>query len=120
MAAWRGRMAGPAVRRSVERHSRRADRVTGPTPGNPSFRIPLPTLSDGGVLLRPFDARDIPVLDAGMHDPDVLRWIGPPERPAPDILVQIEERWAQGWPTLAICELDGTCVGKVWMSFREG
>lgn len=80
----------------------------------------LPTLTDGRVLLRAAEPRDVPAIEAGMHDPDVIRWIGPPEGSAGDALAQIEERWAQGSPTLAICELDGTCVGKVWMSIREG
>ena len=30
-----------------------------------------------------------------------------------------EERWAHGSPTLSICELDGTCVGKVWLNVPE-
>jgi RimJ/RimL family protein N-acetyltransferase len=51
-----------------------------------------------------------------MHDPDVIRWIGPPERTALEVLEQNEERWASGSPTLSICELDGTCVGKIWLS----
>ena len=54
-----------------------------------------------------------------MRDPDVIRWIGPPEGSAQDVLVQNEERRAQGSPTLSICELDGTCVGKVWLSVSE-
>ena len=33
--------------------------------------------------------------------------------------MQNEERWARGSPTLWICALDGTCVGKVWMNIRE-
>jgi RimJ/RimL family protein N-acetyltransferase len=82
-------------------------------------RIPLPVLSDGNVLLRPAEHRDLPAIEAGMHDPDVVRWIGPPEGSAHDVLVQIEERWAQGSPTLAICELDGTFVGKVWLRVPE-
>jgi RimJ/RimL family protein N-acetyltransferase len=76
----------------------------------------LPTLSDGRVLLRAAEPRDVPAIEAGMHDPDVMRWIGPPERSASEVLLQNEERWARGSPTLAICELDGTCVGKVWLS----
>jgi RimJ/RimL family protein N-acetyltransferase len=71
-------------------------------------------------VLRAIEPGDLPAIDAGIHDPDVMRWIGPPEGSAQDVLVQVEERWALGWPTLAICELDGTCVGKVWMSTREG
>ena len=81
--------------------------------------VPLPELSDGRVLLRATEPRDLPAIDAGMHDPDVIRWIGPPEGSAEEVLVQNQERWAQGWPTLSICEADGTCVGKVWMRFRE-
>ncbi|HYL39695.1 MAG TPA: GNAT family N-acetyltransferase [Candidatus Binatus sp.] len=80
--------------------------------------IPLPVLSDGRVLLRAAEARDLPAIEAGMHDPDVIRWIGPPAGSAHDVLVQSEARWAQGSPTLSICELDGTCVGKIWLTIR--
>jgi RimJ/RimL family protein N-acetyltransferase len=82
-------------------------------------RVPLPRLSDGRVLLRASEPRDLPAFGAGMRDPDVIRWIGPPEGSAEDVLVQNEERWARGWPTLSICEPDGTCVGKVWLSVSE-
>jgi RimJ/RimL family protein N-acetyltransferase len=81
--------------------------------------VPLPALSDGRVLLRAAEPRDLPAIDAGIHDPDVIRWIGPPEGSAHDVLVQNEERWAHGSPTLSICELDGTCVGKVWLGVSE-
>jgi ribosomal-protein-alanine N-acetyltransferase len=81
--------------------------------------VTLPTLSDGVVLLRPAEPRDMPAIEAGIHDPDVIRWIGPPEGSAHDVLVQNEERWAHGSPTLSICELDGTCVGKVWLHVLE-
>jgi RimJ/RimL family protein N-acetyltransferase len=80
---------------------------------------PLPVLSDGRVMLRAAESRDLPAIDAGIHDPDVIRWIGPPEGSAHDVLVQNEERWAHGSPTLSICELDGKCVGKVWLSVSE-
>ena len=83
-------------------------------------RVPLPSLSDGRVLLRAAEPRDLPAIEAGIHDPDVIRWIGPPEGSAQDVLVQNEEWWAQGSPTLSICQPDGTCAGKVWMSTREG
>lgn len=63
--------------------------------------------------------RDAPAIEAGIHDPEVIRWIGPPEGSAHDVLVQSEVRWGQGSPTLSICELDGTCVGKVWLSVDE-
>jgi RimJ/RimL family protein N-acetyltransferase len=79
----------------------------------------LPVLTDGRVLLRAAEHRDLPAIEAGIHDPDVIRWIGPAEGSAQDVLVQNEERWAHGSPTLSICELDGTCVGKVWVNVRE-
>jgi RimJ/RimL family protein N-acetyltransferase len=79
----------------------------------------LPVLTDGRVLLRAAEHRDLPAIEAGIHDPDVIRWIGPAEGSAHDVLVQNEERWAHGSPTLSICELDGTCVGKVWVNVRE-
>ena len=89
------------------------------TPPATDSDVPLPTLSDGHVLLRAAEPRDLPAIDSGIHDPDVIRWIGPPEGTAYDVLVQNEERWAHGSPTLAICELDGTCVGKIWIEIRD-
>ncbi len=81
--------------------------------------VALPVLSDGRVLLRASEHRDLPAIDAGIHDPDVMRWIGPPEPSAHDALLRNEERRAQGSPTLSICELDGVCVGLVWINVRE-
>jgi RimJ/RimL family protein N-acetyltransferase len=81
--------------------------------------VPLPALSDGRVVLRAAEHRDLLAIDAGIHDPDVIRWIGPPAGSAHDVLVQNEERWAHGSPTLSICELDGTCVGKVWLNVPD-
>ena len=95
-------------RRAIELRARVASPLT-------RSHVPLPTLSDGRVMLRAAEPRDLPAIEAGIHDPDVIRWIGPPEGSAHDVLVQNEERWAQGSPTLSICELDGTCVGKVWL-----
>jgi ribosomal-protein-alanine N-acetyltransferase len=79
----------------------------------------LPELSDDRVLLRAADARDLPAIEAGIHDPDVIRWIGPQPPTARDVLARDEEWWAKGSPTLAICELDGTFVGKVWLTVPE-
>lgn len=76
-------------------------------------------LTDGRVVLRAAEPWDLPAIEAGIHDPDVIRWIGPPKGSAQDVLVQNEERWAHGSPTLSICALDGTCIGKVWMNIRE-
>ena len=79
----------------------------------------VPVLTDDHVLLRATEARDLPAIEAGIHDQDVVRWIGPPEPSAEDVLVRNEARWAVGSPTLSICELDGTCVGLVWLNIPE-
>ena len=78
----------------------------------------LPTLTDGRVCLRPSNPGDLPAIDAGQHDPDVVRWIGAPW-PIDEVLAINEQRWADGSPTLAICEQGGTCVGLVWLNVRE-
>ena len=80
---------------------------------------PDPPLSDGSVWLRASELRDAPAIEAGIRDPDVIRWIGPTEGSAIDVLALNRERWASGSPTLSICERDGTCVGLVWINLRE-
>jgi ribosomal-protein-alanine N-acetyltransferase len=80
----------------------------------------LPTLTDGTVTLRPSVAGDVPAIDEGIHDRDVIRWVGPPEGTAADVLAINERRWASGSPTFSICELDGNCVGLIWVNVRDG
>jgi RimJ/RimL family protein N-acetyltransferase len=80
---------------------------------------PDPPLTDGSVLLRASEALDLMAIDAGIHDPDVIRWIGPTEDSAIDVIGLNRKRWASGSPTLSICERDGTCVGLVWVNVRE-
>ena len=80
---------------------------------------PDPPLTDGSVLLRGLEPRDIPAIDAGIRDPDVIRCIGPTEGSATDVIALNRQRWASGSPTLSICEPDGTCVGLVWINVRE-
>lgn len=53
-----------------------------------------------------------------MHDPDVVRWIGPPW-PTDEVIPRNAANWADGSPALVICGQDGTCVGMVWMNVRE-
>jgi len=80
---------------------------------------PDPPLTDGSVLLRASEPRDLPAIDIGIHDPDVIRWIGPTEGSAVDVVALNRQRCASGSPTLSICERDGTCVGLVWINVRE-
>jgi len=80
---------------------------------------PDPLLSDGTVTLRPSVAADLDAIDAGIHDPDVVRWVGAPEGSAAEVLALNERRWAAGSPTLSICEQEGHCVGLIWINVRE-
>jgi RimJ/RimL family protein N-acetyltransferase len=84
------------------------------------MRVPDPPLSDGVVTLRPPDERDLTAIHLGIHDPDVVRWLGHPASSAMDVLKQNRARWADGSPTFAICELDDTCVGHVWVNVSAG
>jgi [ribosomal protein S5]-alanine N-acetyltransferase len=79
---------------------------------------PDPPLTDGLVELRVCEPRDLPAIDAGIHDPDVIKWIGPPEGSPTEVLALNRQRWQRGSPTLAICEQDGECVGLVWLNVR--
>jgi len=55
---------------------------------------PDPPLTDGSVLLRASEPRDLPAIEAGIHDPDVIRWIGPTEGSAIDVIALNRQRWA--------------------------
>jgi ribosomal-protein-alanine N-acetyltransferase len=79
-------------------------------------RAPTPHLSDGVVTLRPPDRRDLAAIDVAIHDPDVVRWFGQPDRSAMETLALNRRRWAKGSPTFSICESDGVCVGHVWVN----
>ena len=83
-----------------------------------SFASPM--LSDGRVTLRQSTAADLPTIAVGIRDPDVVRWVGPPEGEAAEILALNRQRWMSGSPTLSICERDGLCVGLVWVNVSEG
>jgi RimJ/RimL family protein N-acetyltransferase len=77
-------------------------------------------LRDDVVTLRQPDERDLPAIDAGIHDGDVVRWFGQPEGFAVEVLALNQTRWAEGSPTFAICEMDGDCVGLVWLNIGAG
>jgi RimJ/RimL family protein N-acetyltransferase len=70
------------------------------------------------VLLRAVEARDLPSIDAGQHDPDVVRWIGPPW-PIDEMPARLEQVQADGSPSFAVCESGGSFVGMVWINVRE-
>ena len=74
------------------------------------------TLGDGVVWLRTAQVRDLDAIGAGIVDPDVARWFGPPEGSAADLLALNRRRAAAGSPTFCVCESDDRCVGLAWMN----
>lgn len=80
---------------------------------------PEPQLSDGVVTLRPPDERDLEAIDQGVNDPDVVRWFGRPKVRAPGILAVNRQRWRDGSPTFAICEIGDACLGHVWINISS-
>src|SRR4051794_12725218 len=77
--------------------------------------VQVPVLTDGRLTLRPTEARDLPAIDAGTQDPDVIRWIGP-AWPLDEVLDRLEALRRKGAPTFAITEADGECRGLVWLN----
>jgi RimJ/RimL family protein N-acetyltransferase len=78
---------------------------------------PLPRLTDGRVRLREIEPADLPAIDAGQHDPDVMRWIGAPW-PIEELPGRLERLAAEGSPTFAICEAghEQELLGLVWLN----
>jgi ribosomal-protein-alanine N-acetyltransferase len=74
------------------------------------------SMDDGVVHLRPSEDRDLEAIDAGIHDFDVVRWLGRPKGSAAQILALNRSRAEEGSPTFSICEADDACVGLVWLN----
>jgi RimJ/RimL family protein N-acetyltransferase len=74
-------------------------------------------LSDRVVSLRPPDERDLPAIERGLHDPDVMRAFGRTTMSARQLLELNRRRWAEGTgATFAICDAAGECVGHVFVN----
>ena len=74
------------------------------------------SLSDGVVTLRPAGDHDLDAIQAGIEDPDVVRWIGPPHGTAAEVLALNERRAAAGSPTFCVCEQEDRCLGLAWLN----
>jgi RimJ/RimL family protein N-acetyltransferase len=79
-------------------------------------RRPADGLSDGVVTLRSPDDEDLDAIAVGIRDPDVVRWLGPPEGSAMDVLALNRRRAAAGSPTFCVCEGGDRCVGLAWLN----
>src|SRR5262245_36690629 len=78
--------------------------------------VPETPLTDGVVTLRLPDERDLPAIEQGIADQDVVRYIGPSES-APWLLELNRTRWSEGTgATFSICDRAGHCVGHIWVN----
>ena len=74
-------------------------------------------MSDGAVSLRPPDERDLPAIQRGIDDPDVIRAFGRATLSARELLELNRRRWAEGTgATFAICDAAGECLGHVFVN----
>jgi len=79
----------------------------------------VPPLTDGVVTLRPPSERDLPAIEHGIADPDVVRWIGPSEGSARQTLELNRSRWIVGTgATFSILDPKDDCVGHVWVNLE--
>ena len=89
---------------------------TYPYPGGVELAVPDPPLSDGVVALRVPSEQDLPAIERRIVDPDVIRWMGPSEHPAPELLELNRTRWTRGTrATFSVCDPNDACLGHVWV-----
>ena len=55
-------------------------------------------------------------LQAGLSDPDVVRWLGEAPGSAEDVLALNHQRWTEGSPTFSVCSQHGLFAGLVWVN----
>jgi RimJ/RimL family protein N-acetyltransferase len=70
--------------------------------------------------LRPPDERDLPTIERGIRDPDVIRAFGRSTAPAKELLDLNRRRWDDGTAaTFAICDASDACVGHVFVNLSS-
>jgi RimJ/RimL family protein N-acetyltransferase len=78
--------------------------------------VPDPPLSDGVVALRVPSEQDLPAIERRIVDPDIVRWMGPSEHPARELLERNRTRWTGGTrATFSVCDRNDACRGHVWV-----
>ena len=75
-----------------------------------------PSPRDGITRLTAVTPDDTDAIEAGIHDPDVVRWIGPPPASVDDLAELDRRRLAAGSPTFAIRDDDDRFLGLVWLN----
>ena len=86
-----------------------------------SIPLPSPPLTDGDILLRPWDRRDVPAITAACQDPEIPRWtVVPPtytERHARDFVRATGADVKAGRElALAVVDPDDRVLGALGMS----
>ena len=77
--------------------------------------VPDPPLSDGVVALRLPSEQDLPSIEQRIADPDIVRWMGPSDHSARELLALNSARWSRGTrATFSVCDPNGACLGHVW------
>lgn len=75
-----------------------------------------PTLDDGVITLGAPDEGDLEAIEAGLHDPDVVRFLGSPPGTASDVLELNRTRARDGSPTFAIRDRADRFLGLAWIN----
>jgi len=92
------------------------------TPKTVSLARPDPPLTDGVVVLRPFDGRDLPAIERSQGDAEILRWFGPSKQSPAEFLAHKQHGWEDGTSgSFAICDVahPDTCLGQVFVEPGE-
>jgi RimJ/RimL family protein N-acetyltransferase len=87
-----------------------------------SVEPPDPPLSDGIVVLRPMDDRDLPAIERASSDHEIGKWFDLRTRQPTEYLSEKGERWANGTgASFALCDATqpGTCLGHVFVERQE-
>jgi [ribosomal protein S5]-alanine N-acetyltransferase len=87
----------------------------------PALPLPDPPLTDGDLLLRPWERRDVPAVTAACQDPEIPRWTVVPhnytERHARDFIGATAADLAAGRElALAIVDPDDRVLGALGLS----
>jgi RimJ/RimL family protein N-acetyltransferase len=83
-----------------------------------SVGSPKPHLSDGVIVLRPMDERDLPAIERAASDAEIRRWFDLHTRSPADYLAAKRHAWAEGTgASFAICDASApdTCLGHLFV-----
>jgi RimJ/RimL family protein N-acetyltransferase len=87
----------------------------------PAIPLPNPQLTDGEIVLRPWEPRDVPAVTAACQDPEIPRWTVVPyhytERHARDFISSTAADLANGRElALAVVDRDDRLLGALGIS----